>query len=72
MMIEPRYLDKERYDQVFGDAPETDVREEKKLHCRFCGGDTSLNGLPDGTVVCDFCMVDLEGETEWEGRDVKC
>lgn len=66
-MIEPKYMNHERYMQMF-EAGHSMSREEKKLRCQFCGGTKHLYGLPDGTVACEGCSTDLEGETEWEGN----
>lgn len=67
---EPEYRDFECYKMMFEDAPplEEEPEVESDLKCKFCGGTKELFGLPDGTVCCDMCMTDLEGETEWEGR----
>lgn len=69
---EPEYRNEELYTRTFyPDLCEPEVEEpkvESDLRCKFCGGKKELFGLPDGTVCCDMCMTDLEGETEWEGR----
>ena len=69
---EPEDRNEELYTRTFyPDLCEPDVEEpevESDLRCKFCGGTKELFELPHGTVCCDMCMTDLEGETEWEGR----
>jgi len=71
MMIEPKYMNEERYHQIFDPSPTYREREHKS-RCKFCGGTSFLYGLPDGTVACEGCSTAIESTDEWEGSDVKC